>query len=138
MAVIRTDETEGRTVAEVMHDEVAPWPRTATVGEVRAWFAASASRRLALLADGDRYLGALTPAEVADGIDGDRFATELASEHPTVAPDAPASAGLELVLASAARRVPVVDREGRLVGVLAITTDRQAFACRSGVEPGAA
>ena len=130
MSVIRTDETEGLTVADVMHGEFASWPPTATVGEVRDWFAASASRRLALLADADRYLGALTPADVGEDVDGGQAAAGLASAYPTVAPDAPASAGLELVLGASARRVPVVDHDGRLVGVLAITTDRQAFACR--------
>lgn len=43
----RTDATDGLTVADVMHDEFATMPATATIGEARAWFAASPSRRLA-------------------------------------------------------------------------------------------
>jgi CBS-domain-containing membrane protein len=130
MSIARTDATEGLTVADVMHGEVASWPASATVREVRGWFAVSASRRLALLADAGRYLGALTPGDVTGDADGDRPAVELAGAYPTVAPDAPASAGLDVVLTASARRVPVVDRDGCLVGVLAVTTDLQSFACR--------
>jgi hypothetical protein len=41
-----------------------------------------------------------------------------------------------MVLASATRRVPVVDADGRLHGVLAITADGMHFACRDPARPG--
>lgn len=138
MSTARTDATDGLSVADVMHGDVESWPATATGNELRGWFAVSASRRLALVADAGRYLGALTPADVAGDVAPDRPAAELAGTYPTVAPDAPAAAGLDLVLTASARRVPVVDRNGSLVGVLAITTDLQRFACRLSEESGAA
>jgi hypothetical protein len=50
MANIRTDEAEGLTVQDIMHARFSALPATATVGEVRDYFAASTSRRLAFLA----------------------------------------------------------------------------------------
>lgn len=130
MALPRTDATDGLTVADVMHDEFAAMPATATVGEARAWFAGSASRRLALVADAGRYAGMLTASDVAAPVAPERTVATVAHAGQTVTPDAPAATGLDLVLASDARRVPVVDRDGMLRGVLAVTTDMRHFACR--------
>lgn len=126
----RTDATDGLTVADVMHDEFATMPATTTVAEARTWFAASASRRLALVADQGRYVGSLTPPDVAAPDAPERAVGEVACTGQTVAPDAAAAVGLRLVLASDSRRVPVVDGDGVLHGVLAITTDLRHFACR--------
>ena len=119
------------TVADVMHPQSAPLPVTATVADVSDWFARSASRRLALIADGaGRYMGSLTRADLAGGEDPNRPAVEVACYEPTVGPGETALAGRDRVLETPARRVPVIDDEGQLVGVLAVTTDEQAFACR--------
>ena len=113
-----------------MHDEVGALAADATVAYARAWFAPSVSRRLAIVADGDRYVGVLTPADVAADVPAERPLAAVARAGDVVAPDAPAAAGLEAVLASPARRVPVVDGDGRLRGVLAITVDGSHVACR--------
>ena len=55
---------------------------------------------------------------------------EVARTGQTVAPDAAAEVGLDLVLASDSRRIPVVDGDGVLHGVLAVTSDLRYFACR--------
>jgi CBS domain-containing protein len=130
MALPRTDATDGLTVADVMHHEFAAIPATTTVAEARAWFAASASRRLALVADQGRYVGSLTPSDVAVPVATQRPVVEVARTGPTVAPDAAAEVGLDLVLASDSRRIPVVDGDGVLHGVLAVTSDLRYFACR--------
>jgi CBS domain-containing protein len=122
---MRLDEAAGLTVADVTHSGFKALPATATVGEVRAWFAVSASRRMALLADDGRYVGSLRPEDLAG--DPERPAAELAQRGPTVAPDDPATRGEELALSTEARRVPVVDHDGRLLGIVAITTDLQGF-----------
>jgi CBS-domain-containing membrane protein len=136
MALPRTDETEGLVVADVMHDEVGALPADATVAHAREWFAPSVSRHLAIVADGDRYVGVLTPADITTEVSADRPLGAVARAGESVAPDAPAAAGLEVVLASATRRVPVVDAHGRLHGVLAITADGRHFACRDRARPG--
>ena len=127
----RVDEADGLSVAQVIHTKFEALPASATVGDVRDWFAQSTSRRQAFLADDGRYAGSLTPAEVDDGGDAARPAIEVARHGPTVAPDAPATEGRDLALATDARRVPVVDDDGRLLGVVAITGDLQAF-CGTG------
>lgn len=128
---LKIHEADGLTVADITHIRFSALPASTTVGEVRAWFAQSTSRRLAFIADGERYLGSLTPAAVADEADPDRPAVEVAQDGPTVAPDAPATTGRDLALLSDARRVPVVDADGRLLGVVAVTADLQAF-CGTG------
>ena len=73
------------------------------IGEVREWFAASTSRRLAFIADDGRYAGSLTPEHVADEDDLARLAVELAEQGPTVPPDAPATTGRDLALLTIVR-----------------------------------
>ena len=53
--------------------------------------------------------------------------SELAPEGPTVAPDASAHVGYELAPQTDALRVPAVDGDGNLLGVVAVTNDRAGF-----------
>jgi CBS domain-containing protein len=126
---------EGLTVADVMHAEFTAFAPAATVGDVRDWFAGGASRRLALVADGGRYVGCLSPSDVAGPMAGDRSVAEVAWYGRTVAPGTTAAIGRDEVLRSAGRRVPVVDGDGRLRGVLALTSDVRYFACRDADSP---
>jgi CBS domain-containing protein len=129
MARTRLDEAAGLTVGDVTHSRFSALPAAATVGEVREWFAGSGSRRMALLADEGRFVGSLVVEDLGD--DPAQPAAELARRGPTVAPDEPAKRGEELALGTPARRVPVVDRDGMLLGVVAVTTDLQGF-CGTG------
>jgi CBS domain-containing protein len=127
MAKIRIDAAGGLTVEAVMHAKFGALPATSTIGDVREYFAASASRRQAFLAGDDgRYAGSLTPAQL-DGPDPGRPAAEVADSGPTVAPGDPAETGRDLALQTDSRRVPVVDDEGRLLGVVAVTGDLLSF-----------
>ena len=130
MARTRLDEADGLTVADVTHSLFKALPTSATVAEVRAWFATSESRQMALLSDEGRYAGRLLRGDL-DGADPAGAAVELAERGPTVAPEDPARRGEELALATPARRVPVVDGDGRLLGIVAVTTDLQGF-CGTG------
>jgi CBS domain-containing protein len=122
----RIEDAASLTVADVTHSKFKALPADATVEDVRAWFAESAHRRMALLADGERYVGSLRLEDLTEA-DPARAAAELARTGPTVGPDEPAARGEELALQTDARRVPVVDRDGRLLGIVAITTDLQGF-----------
>jgi CBS domain-containing protein len=124
-------DATGLTVADVINKRFAALPASATVGDVRDWFAASSHRRMAILANEGRYIGSLAPVHVADDVDAARPAAEVAQHGPTIAPDAPASAGEELALLTDARRVPVVDRDGRLLGIVSVTEDLTGF-CGTG------
>ncbi len=114
-------------VADVLHKRFTALPASATIGDVRDWFAASSHRRMAVLADRGRYVGSLTRGDVGGELDPQRPASELARYAPTAAPEAPARMGHELALSTEARRVPVVDGEGRLLGVVGVTDDLAGF-----------
>jgi len=120
----------GPTVADVMHADATALGIRATVAEVRGWFAASASRRLALIADdAGRYVGALTRADAAVDLPDEWPAALVARYGHTVSPDMSAAEGREEALRSLARRVAVVGADGRLLGVLALTLDSRRFSC---------
>ncbi len=128
------EHVAGRTAADVMHARLGSLPAATTVAEVRAWFAASASRRLATFAaeaaDGGRYLGALAAEELPPAGDPAveaQAAVAFAREHPTIHADAPAAEARALVLATPAKRVPVLDDAGCLVGVVALDKTRTRF-----------
>lgn len=136
MAHTKLEEAAGLTVADVVHRKFSALPADTTIAAVRDWFAASTSRRMAFLADGERYVGSLTRDDVdGDHLDPSALAAQAAHPGPTVLPEAPASEGEQLALRTDARRVPVVDRDGRLLGVVSVTEDRQAF-CGTGDAPG--
>ena len=123
----RLDEAGGLTVADVTHSRITAFPASATVADLRAWFESSASHRMALLADQGRYAGSLIALDLAGAGDA-ALAVEFAGHGQTVRPDEPASRAEELALGAAGtRRVPVVDADGRLHGIVAITTDLQGF-----------
>jgi hypothetical protein len=126
MARTRLDDAGGLTVADVTHSQFKALPSTATVGDVQAWFEHSTSRQMALLTDDGRYVGRLLRGDL-DGVDPSDPAVDLAEHGATVAPGEPASRGEEVALATPGLRVPVVEADGRLVGIVAITTDLQGF-----------
>lgn len=128
MPKTRIDGAAGLTVADVIHKQFSALPASATIGEVRDWFAVSTSRRMAFLADEGRYAGSLTPEDIAgDELDPEIAAVDVAMQWPTVPPEAPATAGEHLALLTPARRVPVVDGDGRLLGVLSVSSDLETF-----------
>jgi hypothetical protein len=119
-------------VADVTHSQFKALPVTVTVGEVQEWFQSSTSRQMALLAEEGRYAGRLLRAEV-EGLDPADAAADHARPGETVTPDEPAARGREVALATPGLRAPVVDAEGQLVGIVAVTTDLQGF-CGTGSE----
>lgn len=124
------DDARGLTVMDVVHRRFSTLPASATVGEVRDWFAGSSRRRMAFLAEDGRYAGSLGPEDLADS-DVDRPASEVARQGPTVPPSASAATGYETALLTEARRVPVVDADGTLLGVVSVTDDLAGF-CGTG------
>src|SRR5690349_16060595 len=118
---------EGRTAADVVHSRVSTLPAAATVGELRAYFESSPSRQLALLVDGDRYAGSVGAADLPADADGSAAAAGFAHDGPVIRPDAPAREAWEGALAQPSARLPVVDEDGALVGVVAINRTRDGF-----------
>jgi CBS domain-containing protein len=127
VARLTIDNSDGLTALDVIHRRSHALPASSTVAEVREWFGDRSGRKLAFLEDGGRYAGTLTRDDVAGDHDPDRPAAELARSGPTIAPDAPASVGHALALQSGSMRVPVVDADGMLVGVVSVKPDRVGF-----------
>jgi CBS domain-containing protein len=121
------DDAAELVVADVIHKRFSALPASATLGDVREWFDASPHRRMAVLADHGRYIGLLTQADAAGDDNPARPASGLARYDPTIGPDAPARAGHEAALLTDARRVPVVDADGHLLGVVGVTDDLAGF-----------
>lgn len=127
MARTPLDETAELKASDVIHKRFSSLPADATVGQVRDWFAESSHRKMAFLADNGRYAGSLTRADLDGDLDPNDSAVRVASAGPTIAPDAPARAGYELAIATAALRLPVVGSDGILVGVIGVTDDLAGF-----------
>src|SRR3954470_5509421 len=111
---------EGRTAADVIHRRISTMPAATTVGELRAYFAESDSRQLALLVDGDRYVGSVSRADLPADAEASAPAAGFVQAGPVIAPTAPAREAWEGALAQPSARLPVVDDDGALVGVVAI------------------
>ena len=131
MSKIKIDEADELTVRDVLHAKLSALDASATIADVREYFAASASRRQAFVVDDGRYVGSLTLAEVEREPDPERLAAEVARPGTTIGPDAPATVGRDLALQTDARRVAVIDDDGRLIGVVAVTGDLTSF-CGTG------
>lgn len=134
MAKIRIDEADGLAVRDVVHAKLSTIEATSTIDDVRSYFAASASRRQAFVVDEGRYVGALRPDDLA-GRSPDSLAAEVAERGPTIGLDEPAVTGRDLALRTDARRVPVIDEDGRLVGVVAVTGDLVSFCGTTAASP---
>lgn len=129
MPDITLEQTDGRTARDLVHARMSSTPASASasVADVRAFFAGSASRRLAVLAEDDgRFAGVLTPADV-DAADPAEPARGHARDGPTVAADAAAAAARDAALATDTRRIPVVEADGTLVGVVAVDEHERYF-----------
>ena len=102
-------------------------PVASTVGELRAYFAASSSRQLAVIVDGDRYVGSVAPADVPDDIDPAATVAGFAQRGPVIEASRAADEARDAALASPNARLPVVDGNGGLVGIVAVNHDRDGF-----------
>ena len=125
--VTSLDEITGLDATAIMHQRMSSLPASVTVGEVRAYFAESSSRQLAVLTDGDRYVGSLGASALPEAADDAALAAQFAARGTTVPPTAPADKARDLALAEPSKRLAVVDDEGRLLGIVAIDTTLTRF-----------
>ncbi len=128
MTKILIDDVDGRTAADAMHPTLTATAADATVAELQSYFAVSTSRRLAVLVQDERYVGAIGSDELAAADpDPAGAARDLVHREPVVSPETAAATARDLALATPSRRVPVVDDAGRLVGVVAIDKHLEGF-----------
>jgi CBS domain-containing protein len=107
----------GPCAADVMLREPRAVAPETTVAEARETFE-NPKVRLLLVADGERYLGAVTRDHVGDEVAGDATLDGLAAEGALVRPDEPVARAVELLDADGSDRLPVVSGDGTLVGLI--------------------
>jgi CBS domain-containing protein len=111
----------GPTVRDVMLAEARTIPADTPVEDVRETFA-NPRVKLLLVADGERFIGTLSPADVpAEGT----IAAGVDTGAATLDPQDSVERALELLEHTS--RVPVVDPEGRLHGLVCLNRGKSAF-----------
>jgi CBS domain-containing protein len=114
-------EQAGPAVRDVMLAEARTIPPDTPVHEVRETFA-NPRVKLLLVAEDERFLGTLSPDDVpADGT----IAAGVNTGAATLSPDDGIERALELLEHTS--RVPVVDPEGRLHGLVCLNKGKSAF-----------
>jgi CBS domain-containing protein len=121
------DEVQGLTAGDLVHRHISSTEAGVTVGELRDYFAASSSRKLAVLVDGGRYVGSVTADAISDDVGAELPATEVAQLGPTAAAQLPAAAARDLAMEQPSHRLPVVDDDGLLIGVIAVNAAKNEF-----------
>jgi CBS domain-containing protein len=109
----------GPRVADVMLRGPRTYPPETTVADARAEFE-NPRVRLLLVARGDTYLGAVTRETIGDELAGDVTLDTLAaaSAGVEVDPDDPVDQAVELLETRQTDRLPVVEEDGTLVGLV--------------------
>ena len=121
------DEVQGLTAADLVHRHISSTEADVTVGELRDYFAASSSRKLAVLVDSGRYVGSVTADAISDDVGAELLATEVAQLGPTATAQMPAAAARDLAIEQPSHRLPVVDDDGLLIGVIAVNAAKNEF-----------
>lgn len=117
----------GPRVRDVMLAAPDTLPPATTVAEARPALA-SPRLRLVLVADGEAFIGAVTPDRLAGQTDLGVTLGELATAPvSTVSPDDEVSRALALLEAAGTDRLPVVSDDGRLVGLVCFNRRRGHF-----------
>lgn len=104
-------------VADIMTTTVETLPATATVGQVRARFAAGGHGAYPVV-DGDRVVGIVARGDLLrdDCEDDERLIEQASTQVITVRPDDRAQTALRIMVDEAVEHVPVLDGD-RLVGI---------------------
>ena len=114
-------DSAGPAVRDVMLAEARTIPPDTPVETVRETFS-NPRVKLLLVAEGERFLGTLMPDDVpAKGT----IASGVDTDAPTLHPDDGIERALQLLEQSS--RVPVVDADGRLHGLVCLNRGKSAF-----------
>jgi CBS domain-containing protein len=126
-AMKQLSDADGLKAIDLVHRRLSTVGADVTIGQLREYFAASDSRRLAVLVDGERYVGMVDIAAIPNDVQGSVGAADYAVPEPTIEPDAPAEQARDMALAQSSQRLPVVDANEALVGIIAIDRNRTGF-----------
>jgi CBS domain-containing protein len=117
----------GPLVADVMLRDPRTVPAATTVAEAREALANPRERMLLVTRDG-RFAGAVPRDRISDDLDdGLTLEALLDEETPRVTPEEPSRRALELLDADESERLPVVEADGSLVGLVCFNRRRNVF-----------
>ncbi|WP_028063223.1 CBS domain-containing protein [Solirubrobacter soli] len=114
----------GPSVSDVMMVGAESVGPDMPLADARAFF--TPRKKLLLVTDGDRFLGTLTPADLPDTDDG-AIGPHVNADPPRVTPDDPVATAMALVEDEDMTRIPVVDAEHRLQGMVCFNRSHEAF-----------
>jgi len=113
----------GPAVSDVMLRDPRTVRPDTPVDDVRETFA-NPSVKLLLVADGERFLGTVGPDDLpASGT----IAQAVRADGQNLPPDAPVAEAMRIMEETASSRIPVVDGDGRLQGLVCFNKGRTAF-----------
>jgi CBS domain-containing protein len=116
----------GPRVRDVMLLEPNTVPPTTTVAEARRIFESPRQKAL-LVCDGSRYVGAIG-RDGLDGADADAPLARLVdAQAPTLGPEDETARVYEVVERHGLTRIPVVDADSSLLGLVCFNRSRDAF-----------
>jgi CBS domain-containing protein len=117
----------GPAVRDVLLREARAVAPDTPVREVRETFA-NPRVKLLLVADGERFLGTISPEDLPGDGDGDgTIAAHVRQDAPRLSAGDGVDAALQLVEQTGASRIPVVDESGRLEGLVCFNHARNVF-----------
>jgi CBS domain-containing protein len=125
---MRRDEAEALRVRDVMVRRPKTLPADCTVAQLREQFT-NPRLRTALLADENRFAGAISPDELPDAAGGAELARDYAKlDVPRIGPDARMDEALALMDRLGDHRLVVLDDDGAtLLGLLCLDKTGAAF-----------
>lgn len=123
--------------ADMMITSPYTTPVDATVAQVREVLD-RAHVHIVLLVEGGRLLGTVVQDDLVGAADHEPALARSVLEGRTVTPDVPCEDVLRDLSGSGARRLAVVDGEGRLHGLLCLKRNRSGFCSEDDVRAGRA
>jgi CBS domain-containing protein len=110
----------GPAVRDAMLRAPRTVPAQTTLAEAREMLSNPRVRML-LVVDGDRFLGSVTAGNLpGDASGGDWLSAHAHGDAARVDPDAPVADGVAMLERLGERRLPVVDGDDRLLGLLCL------------------
>ncbi len=128
---VSMDDAVDKTVGDVMIAQPKTWPGDAPVSEVRRAFE-KPSVRTVLLADGERFVGAIERDRLPEDAPEGEPARAYADPQPlTATPGTPVPEAIQLLEGRGEPRLVVLDDDGlRLRGLLCLNSSATGFCVR--------
>jgi CBS-domain-containing membrane protein len=121
----------GPAVRDAMLFEPRATPASTSLAEARETFANPRVKLLLVVGDDGRFAGTLMREDLP--ADGDGAIGDLVRpDTPRIAPEAPVAAAVEMLEGTGTARLPVVDDDGTLLGLVCWDREGQQFC----VDPG--